>query len=128
VRHNFDQIVTIASQMREALLAADWNDVAKLLALEWENRKRNFKGISTPKIDRMIDQTSKHGTLAAKVCGAGGGGCVVFLVAPGTKQTVEHLLTRLGGQIIGFSVSRIGLEVRSTQAELGVESRKEERR
>ena len=128
VRHNFDQIVTIASQMREALLAGDWNDVAKLLALEWENRKRNFKGISTVKIDRMIDQTSKHGTLAAKVCGAGGGGCVVFLVVPGTKPAVEQILTRLGGQIINFAVSRTGLEVRSTQVEPGAENRKDERR
>ncbi len=128
VRHNFDQIVTIASQMREALLAGDWNDVAKLLALEWENRKRNFKGISTVKIDRMIDQTSKHGTLAAKVCGAGGGGCVVFLVVPGTKPAVEQILTRLGGQIINFAVSRTGLEVRSTQVEPGTENRKDERR
>jgi D-glycero-alpha-D-manno-heptose-7-phosphate kinase len=112
VRRNFDQIVTIASQMREALLANDWNDVAELLALEWDNRKRNFEGISTPKIDRMIEQTAKHGTLAAKVCGAGGGGCVVFLVRPGTKATVEKALTRMGGQIVNFSVSRTGLEVR----------------
>jgi len=128
VRRNFDQIVTIASQMREALLANDWNDVAELLALEWENRKRNFKGISTPKIDRMIEQTAKHGTLAAKVCGAGGGGCVVFLVAPGTKSAVEQTLTRMGGRIINFGVSRNGLEVRSNQTELAGESRKDERR
>ncbi len=128
VRHNFDQIVTIALQMREALLAGDWNDVAKLLALEWENRKRNFKGISTSRIDRMIDQTAKHGTLAAKVCDAGGGGCVVFLVAPGTKPAVEQTLARMGGNIINFAVSRAGLEVHSTQAELGVETAKETRR
>ena len=128
VRRNFDQIVTIASQMREALLANDWNDVAELLALEWDNRKRNFKGISTPKIDRMIEQTARHGTLAAKVCGAGGGGCVVFLVAPGTKSAVEQTLTRMGGRIINFGVSRNGLEVRSNQTELASEGRKDERR
>jgi D-glycero-alpha-D-manno-heptose-7-phosphate kinase len=128
VRRNFDEIVTIASQMREALLANDWNDVAELLALEWENRKRNFAGISTPKIDKMIEQTAKHGALAAKVCGAGGGGCVVFLVAPGTKAAVEQMLARLGGQIIPFAVSRVGLEVRSNQVEFGAEARRRARR
>ncbi len=112
VRQNFSQIVSIAGRMREALLSADWDDVAKLLALEWENRKRNFKGISTPRIDRMIRETARHGTLAAKVCGAGGGGCVVFMVAPGTKPAVELSLARLGGEIINFAVSRTGLEVR----------------
>ncbi len=115
VLKNFDQITTIASQMREALLARDWNDVGELLGLEWENRKRNFKGISTPLIDRMIEHTRKVGTVAAKVCGAGGGGCVVFMVQPGTKPAVEETLVRMGGRIINFSISRAGLEVRSDQ-------------
>jgi D-glycero-alpha-D-manno-heptose-7-phosphate kinase len=119
VRNNFEQITTIASQMREALLARDWNDVAELLALEWENRKRNFSGISTPRIDRMIDRTRKEGTMAAKVCGAGGGGCVVFMVRPGTKPEVESALRRMGGQIITFAVSRNGLDVHADQTERG---------
>jgi len=116
VRGNFKQITAIAGRMREALLARDWNDVAELLGLEWKNRKRNFKGISTPKIDRMIEGTKKYGTLAAKVCGAGGGGCVVFLIKAGTKLAVESELVRLGGQIINFEVSRSGLEVHSGDA------------
>ncbi len=128
VLRNFDQIATIASQMREALLANDWNDVAELLALEWDNRKHNFKGISTPKIDRMIERTGKFGTRAAKVCGAGGGGCVAFLVEPGTKPAVEAALAHLGGQVINFAVSRTGLEVRSDGAEVPREERREERR
>ena len=115
VRRNFDQITTIAAQMREALLSGDWNDVAELLALEWDNRKRNFEGISTPTIDSMIEQTREHGTLAAKVCGAGGGGCVIFMVKPGTRPAVEQALKKLGGQIIPFLVSRTGLEVASDQ-------------
>jgi D-glycero-alpha-D-manno-heptose-7-phosphate kinase len=117
VRRNFDKITTIASQMREALLTGDWKDVAELLALEWENRKQNFKGISTPTIDNMIAETQKQGAVAAKVCGAGGGGCVVFMVEPGTKPAVEEALTQMGGQIINFAFSRTGLEVWADQPE-----------
>ena len=117
VRRNFDKITTIANQMREALLTGDWKDVAELLALEWENRKLNFKGISTPTIDSMIEQTQKQGTVAAKVCGAGGGGCVVFMVEPGTKPAVEQALAQMGGQIINFAFSRTGLEVWADQPE-----------
>ena len=76
----------------------------------------------------MIEQTAKHGTLAAKVCGAGGGGCVVFLVAPGTKAAVEQVLARMGGQIIPFGVSRVGLEVRSNQGEFPAGARRGGRR
>ncbi|MGC9998260.1 MAG: hypothetical protein ABSE79_23330, partial [Terriglobia bacterium] len=110
------------NQMREALLTGDWKDVAELLALEWENRKLNFKGISTPTIDSMIEQTQKHGTVAAKVCGAGGGGCVVFMVEPGTKPAVEEALTQMGGQIINFAFSRTGLEVWADQPEQAPET------
>ena len=91
--------------------------MAELLALEWENRKLNFKGISTPTIDKMIEQTQKQGTVAAKVCGAGGGGCVVFMVEPGTKPAVEQALAQMGGQIIDFAFSRTGLEVWADQSE-----------
>jgi len=126
VRRNFDRITTIAGQMREALLAGDWKDVGELLASEWENRKQNFKGISTPKIDGMIEETRKHGTVAAKVCGAGGGGCVVFVVEPGTKPAVEDALTHLGGQIINFSVARTGLEVWADQPAQPEENTEEE--
>jgi D-glycero-alpha-D-manno-heptose-7-phosphate kinase len=97
--------------MRAALLERNWDNVASLLAREWENRKRNFKGISTPKIDRMMQQTRKQGTVAAKVCGAGGGGCVIFMVEPGTKPAVEKTLTQLGGKVINFALSTTGLEV-----------------
>ncbi len=65
----------------------------------------------------MIEQTRRVGTRAAKVCGAGGGGCVVFMVEPGCKPAVDRMLTRMGGQVIPFSVSRPGLEVRSNHLE-----------
>jgi D-glycero-alpha-D-manno-heptose-7-phosphate kinase len=120
---NFDQITSIASQMRGALLAQDWDGVAELLAQEWENRKRNFKGISTPKIDRMMEQTRKHGTVAAKVCGAGGGGCVVFMVRPGTKPAVEKALTQMGGKVIDLAISSTGLEVHANQVDRTMKAR-----
>ena len=122
VLRNFDKITTIASQMREALLTGDWKDVADLLALEWENRKQNFKGISTPTIDSMIEQTRGKGTVAAKVCGAGGGGCVVFMVEPGTKPAVAEALTEMGGEMVDFAVSRTGLEVWADQPERAEEN------
>jgi D-glycero-alpha-D-manno-heptose-7-phosphate kinase len=55
--------------------------------------------------------------MAAKVCGAGGGGCVVFMVRPGTKPAVENALARMGGQVINFAISSTGLEVRADQVE-----------
>jgi len=55
--------------------------------------------------------------MAAKVCGAGGGGCLVLMVRPGSKAAVEHALTQMGGQLINFAISSTGLEVRADQVE-----------
>ena len=43
---------------------------------EWENRKRLAPGVTTPAIDDLIARATAAGATAAKVCGAGGGGCL----------------------------------------------------
>ncbi len=111
VINNFAKITDIATKMRAALLKREWESVSDLLSEEWENRRRSFKGISTPVIERMIEGTRAYGTLAAKVCGAGGGGCVVFMVQKGSKSNVEKALIEMGGKVINFAVARAGLEV-----------------
>lgn len=112
---NFARITEIAIQMRSALLAQDWKLVSDLLSEEWENRKRSFKGITTPKIDAMIREARQHGSLAAKVCGAGGGGCVAFMVKPESKSNVEKALAKMGGKVLDLKVARRGLEVFPTR-------------
>ena len=112
VFRNFEEIVAVARAMHAALAAAKWDDVARLLRAEWELRKTNAPGITTPLIDKLVAVAGKNGGLAAKVCGAGGGGCVVFQVEPEAKQRVADALRANGGQILGFQVAREGLRVR----------------
>jgi D-glycero-alpha-D-manno-heptose-7-phosphate kinase len=112
VRRNFDRIAAIAHAMRAALEMADWNEVARLLREEWENRRKNAPGISTPLIDRLISTTRRAGALGAKVCGAGGGGCVVFLVDVGSKTAVSAVIEREGATVLPVSVAPRGVRVR----------------
>ena len=49
------------------------------------------------------------GALAGKVCGAGGGGCVAFIVPPAKKQSVMEELTSKGGQVLPFRFVSRGL-------------------
>src|SRR5579859_8194925 len=80
--HNFERIGEIARAMHHALSMADWKQVSKLIREEWKLRKTNAPRISTPMIEKLIAVALRQGALAAKVCGAGGGGCVVFLTEP----------------------------------------------
>jgi D-glycero-alpha-D-manno-heptose-7-phosphate kinase len=113
VRNNFDRIAEIAFGMRQALERADWDDVARLLRAEWSNRKKNAPGITTPLIDRLIEVTRRAGASGAKVCGAGGGGCVFFLVKLGTKEAVSRLIEEAGAQVLNVSVAPQGVRVKA---------------
>lgn len=112
VFRNFRDISSIAQSMESALRGEDWNDVARLLREEWKLRKTNAPGISTPLIDKLIAGAAKNGARAAKVCGAGGGGCVIFLVDPAARQRVADSIVGNGGQVLPFKIHEAGLTIR----------------
>jgi len=112
VRKNFEKIASIAISMRRALERADWDDVSHLLREEWSHRRTNAPGISTPLIDRLVKATAKGGAHAAKVCGAGGGGCVLFLVAPDARACVAQIIEREGATVLPVKIARRGVRVR----------------
>jgi D-glycero-alpha-D-manno-heptose-7-phosphate kinase len=112
VHRNFDRIAHIARAMRQALEKPDWDEVARLLRQEWTNRKKNAPGITTPLIDRLVEVTRRAGAVGAKVCGAGGGGCVLFLVERGAKPRVSEAIRREGATVLPVRVAPRGVQVR----------------
>src|SRR5215468_3736081 len=111
VFRNFEQIASIARDMHRALLRSDWDEVARLLRDEWKLRRTNAPGITTPLIDKLIAVAAKNGGLAAKVCGAGGGGCVIFLVEKGAASRVATAIGDGGGRVLPLQVARDGLRL-----------------
>jgi D-glycero-alpha-D-manno-heptose-7-phosphate kinase len=111
VFRNFEQIVSVARAMHDAVAAANWGEVAGLLRAEWKLRKTNAPGITTPLIDKLVAVAGRNGGLAAKVCGAGGGGCVIFMVEPEAKQRVAEALRANGARILASQVARDGLRL-----------------
>ena len=116
VQRNFNEIARIAREMHTAITGSDWPAVAGLLRQEWKLRRTNAPGITTPLIDKLIATAFRHGGLAAKVCGAGGGGCVIFMVEKGSRSRVEQAVAKSGGHVIPFKVARKGLEVRTVRS------------
>jgi len=108
---NFERIGEIARAVHQALYRADWNELARLIREEWKFRKTNAPGISTPMIEKLIGIAVRNGAVAAKVCGAGGGGCIVFLTEPEAKERVTQTLRSYGGQVLGAAVAQEGLRI-----------------
>jgi D-glycero-alpha-D-manno-heptose-7-phosphate kinase len=111
VTRNFAEIARIAQAMAAALMGQDWAQVEQLLGEEWELRRSNAPGITTPVIDKLIEVAKSNGARAAKVCGAGGGGCVIALIEKGSRPRVEAAIRQQGGEPLNFRVARQGLRL-----------------
>jgi len=109
----FDSIRDSAIRMRELLLADDWERIATSMQQAHPNRKQLAPNITTPQMDRLIEKALANGAAAAKVCGAGGGGCIAFLCSEGKKAQVENALAAESGvEILKWKVAHEGLVVR----------------
>jgi D-glycero-alpha-D-manno-heptose-7-phosphate kinase len=108
----FERIRDAAMQMRAALLAGDWPAVGEIMRCAYPNRKRLAPNITTPHMDALVKKALANGAEAAKVCGAGGGGCIAFLCDPKRKQDVERALAaEEGAEVLDWQVAREGLVV-----------------
>jgi D-glycero-alpha-D-manno-heptose-7-phosphate kinase len=110
----FDRIGEAAGGVRDALSRGDWDGVAAQINLEWEARKRLAPGVTTPVIDTLIADAFAAGARAAKVCGAGGGGCLFCLADPKDVPAVQRALTSGGARILEYRIETEGLRVHST--------------
>jgi D-glycero-alpha-D-manno-heptose-7-phosphate kinase len=115
VQRNFEHIAGVASGMRAAVEKANWAEAGRLLREDWSHRRANLRGISTPLIDRLISMARRAGSLGAKVCGAGGGGCVFFLVERGAQQRVARAIAKAGAEILPVQVAVGGVRIQNSR-------------
>ena len=109
----FDGIRDSSLNMRSALLADDWNAVGEILAKAQPQRKLLSPNITTPQMDHLIETATAHGAVAAKVCGAGGGGCIAFFCEDGRRSDVEAALAAQdGARILNWRLNTDGLTLK----------------
>ena len=111
-RHIFDcfeRIRDTAAAMRDALARADWEAVGRAIVDEWDNRKRLAPGVTTPAIDGLITRAIQAGATAAKVCGAGGGGCLFCYGPPERRDAIAAALTAGGARVLDYQFEQHGL-------------------
>ncbi|GMV95824.1 MAG: hypothetical protein HRF43_01895 [Phycisphaerae bacterium] len=101
----------VGRKMRDALRAGDLPAFAELLNENWKYHRMLHPSCWTPDLQRFIDTGLSNGGLGAKVCGAGGGGCVVFYARDEARPRLAAALERLGGRIMPFAFDMLGTVV-----------------
>lgn len=79
----------ISNDMYETIHQGRWDRLPGLFDREFEARVRLSSSFSSPEIERLRAVALKSGASAVKICGAGGGGCVLIWSDPARKAQVE---------------------------------------
>ena len=63
------------------------------------------------KIDKIVSNAQKAGALASKICGAGGGGCLITLCHQQDRDKVTKSLKEAGAEILNFKSAKCGVKI-----------------
>jgi len=98
------KIRDIAIEMKNALIKSDLEKFSELMNLETEQRKLLHKSIFPREVESFVKKGLRNGAESAKICGAGGGGCVLFFC-----KDREKFKRKFKNQVIEFKFDFQGL-------------------
>ena len=93
----------IALDMQKALENQNWSALPGLFNAEFEARVRLAPSFSSPEIEQLESITKKAGAEAVKICGAGGGGCILVWTPPKTRDKVIEACQKQNFQVMNAS-------------------------
>jgi len=100
---NLLKIKRVAQEMRLALKKRNLEKFAELLNQETEERKKLHKSTVPTHVRNFIKKGMNNGAIAAKVCGSGGGGSILFF---GNKEMIKN---KFKSKVIDFKFDFEGL-------------------
>lgn len=115
VTRGLERIAQAAIALEKALDALDPEAAGAALSQEWKARRTLIDGVATPQIDKAIRAATKAGAWGGKVCGAGGGGCIVFLAPKELRSAVIEAIAKTGGRTLELAPVSTGLIVDSPE-------------
>jgi D-glycero-alpha-D-manno-heptose-7-phosphate kinase len=93
------KMILMASEGRDILTELSGDEMLKkfgeLLSEGWELKKRLSKNISNSQIDAAYKEAMAAGAYGGKLCGAGGGGFLIFLSPDEKKEKIRNALNGL---------------------------------
>jgi mevalonate kinase len=111
--HAFRAVGALTRAAGPTLERGDWDELGRLMNLNQLVLEKI--GVSCPEADRLIAAALDAGALGAKVSGSGGGGIIVALATPGTRQAVAQAISAAGGTALTPAVAVPGVALMKEQ-------------
>jgi len=100
-----------AHEVRDAIARQDYDAIGAALGREWQARLRLSPAVTDARIDALIASGVDAGAWAGKVCGAGGGGCLVLWAPEKRRDAVADRVRREGGTVLECSYVEQGVKL-----------------
>lgn len=101
----------VAEQMRLGLLEGRLDDVGRLLSDVWMHHRRLHPDVTNDAIEDLYDLAMRKGAIGGRVCGAGGGGTLMFYCPSPADYLVSQALAESGAEVFDVAIDRTGLMV-----------------
>lgn len=91
----------VSEQTAQVAKSGNWSKLPELFRREFASRVQLAEAFSSPEIEKLSEVSLRAGAQAVKICGAGGGGCVLLWVSPAQRAEVTQACQKAGFQILG---------------------------
>jgi D-glycero-alpha-D-manno-heptose-7-phosphate kinase len=107
-----EEMKQIARLTKDQLIAGNCDRLADLLNDNWRCQKALHPSVTNPELDELFGLALQSGAKGGKACGAGGGGCVLFLAEAEREHALRRALEKVPGiTILPFSFQPSGLTI-----------------
>lgn len=111
VRDTFATMKALVPEARSALLNGDSHLLAEITRAQWALQRQLEPHITTPSIDITLEFALKNGALAGRLCGAGGGGCLLLVVPFERRAQLRAALTQRRVRTIDVQFDSYGVHL-----------------
>lgn len=93
-------LAQVALEVESAIRKKNWTLLGGLFRREYAARIRLTPEFSSPEIEKLAELSLQNGAEAVKICGAGGGGCVLVWCPPEKQRGVAEECQKAGFQVM----------------------------
>ena len=99
----------VADELRRRFAAGEVVGAGPMLTEAWELHKRLHADVTNERLEELFAGAMNAGATGGRVCGAGGGGAMVFFAGPGREYAVRQALREMSARVFDCNIDTHGI-------------------